>query len=229
MPYAKLVGKLLYASNCTRPDITTSVNYLSRFMTSPHLEHWLQARRVLRYLKGTLDKGLVFDKHIAYTLVAWQDSSFADGPSGKSRTGYVVLMCGAVVAWGSKLQPTVALSTMEAEYMSLCAATQEVMFLRQLLTELSIVLPLSTSMMEDNKGCIDVATNSMTTSKSKHINVKLHFVRDAISDGVIVMQWCSTHDMIAHILTKFSLPGHQHARLASRMMSGCFSVSRAMI
>ena len=83
MPYAKLVGKLLYASKCTRPDITASVNYLSRFMPSPHIEHWLQAKRVLRYLKGTLDKGLVFNKRIAYTHVAWQDSSFAYGPSGK--------------------------------------------------------------------------------------------------------------------------------------------------
>ena len=113
--------------------------------------------------------------------------------------------------------------------MSLCAATREVMFLRQLLTELSIVLPLPTFMMEDNKGCIAFAKNSMTTSKSKHNNVKLHFVRDAISANVIVMQWCSTHDMLADILTKFSLHGHQHARLASRMMSSCFSVSKAMI
>jgi hypothetical protein len=138
-------------------------------------------------------------------------------------------MCGAAVAWGSRLQPTVALSTMEAEYMSMCATTHEVMFLRQILTELSIVLPLPTFMMEDNKGCIAFAKNSMTTSKSKHINVKLHFVRDVISANAIVMQWCSTHDMLVDILTKFSLPGHQHARLASRMMSGCFSVSKAMI
>ena len=103
------------------------------------------------------------------------------------------------------------------------------MFLRQLLTELSIVLPLSTSMMEDNKGCIAFAKNSMTTSKSKHINVKLHFVRDAIRDNVIVMQWCSTHGIIAGTLTKISLPGHQHARLASKLMSGCFLVSKAMM
>ena len=114
MPFAKLVGKLLYASNCTRINITTSVNYLSRSMSSPHIEHWLQAKRVLRYLKGTLDKELMFNKHIAYTHVAWQDSSFDDGSSGKSRTGYAILMCGVVVAWGSRLQPTLCLSTMEA-------------------------------------------------------------------------------------------------------------------
>ena len=79
MPYAKLVGKLLYASNCTRPDITASVSYLSKFMSSPLVEHWLQAKRVVRYLKGTLDKGLMFRKQVAYIHVAWQDSSFDDG------------------------------------------------------------------------------------------------------------------------------------------------------
>ncbi len=113
--------------------------------------------------------------------------------------------------------------------MSLCSITQEVMFLPRLLTRLYIVLPRPTSMMEDNKGCIAFAKNSMTTSKSKHINVKLHFVRGTISNRVIVMQWCFTHDMIADILTKFSLPGHQHARLASIMMSSCFSMSTPMI
>jgi len=77
---------------------------------------------------------------VPYTPVAWQDSSFANKPDGKSRTWYAVLMCGSVVAYGSRLQPTVALSTMEAEYMALCAAVQEVMFLRQLLTELSLFL-----------------------------------------------------------------------------------------
>ena len=111
----KLVGKLLYASNCTRLDTIVSVNYLSRFMSSFHIDHWLQAKRVLRYLKGALDKGPMLNKHIVYTPIAWQDSSFADGHGGKSRTGYAVLMCGAVVAWGFRLQLIVALSTMEAE------------------------------------------------------------------------------------------------------------------
>jgi len=165
MPHAKLIGKLFYASNFTRPDITASVNYLSRYMSHPSVEHWLQAKRMLRYLKGTLDKGLIFNRTVPYTPVAWHDSSFVDGPDGKSRTWYAMLMCGSDVAWGSRLQPIVALSTMEAEYMALCVATQEVMFLRQLLTGLSLVLTHPTSMMEDNKRCISFAKNTMTTNK----------------------------------------------------------------
>ena len=117
-------------------------------------------------------------------------------------------MCGSAIAWGLRLQPTVALSTMEAEYMALCVATQEVVILRQLFNELSLVLKHPTSTMEDNKGGISFAKNTMTTNKYKHINVKMHFVRDAIRENIIVLQWCSTHDMIANILTKFSLPAH---------------------
>ena len=178
-------------------------------------------------MKGTQNKGLLFNRNVSFTPIAWQDSSFADGTDGKSRTGYAIFLCGYDVAWGSRLQPTVALSTMEAEYMALCFATQEVMFLRQLLTELSVVLPHPTSMMEDNKSCISFGKNSMTTSKSKHINGKMRFVRDVIRDNIIVVQWCSTHDMIADILTKFSLFAHEHSRLALRRMSRKFAVSRA--
>jgi hypothetical protein len=83
--------------------------------------------------------------------------------------------------------------------------------------------------MEDTKGCISFAKNTMTTNQSKHINVKMHFVRDAIRDKINVLQWCSTRDMIAGILTKFSLPAHQHSRLALRMMFGIFFVSTVMV
>jgi hypothetical protein len=121
MPFAQLIGKLQYASNYTRQNINASVNYLTRYMSNPHIEHeWLQAKRVLRYLKGTQNKDLMFNINVSFTPIAWQNSSFADRPDGKSRTGYEVLMCGFVVAWGSRLQPTMALSTMEAEYMALC-------------------------------------------------------------------------------------------------------------
>ena len=98
VPYAKLIGKLLYASNYTSPSINASVNYLIKYMSHPHVEHQLQAKRVLRYLKGTQDKGLLFDRNVPFTLITWQDSFFADGPDGKSRTGYAVLMCESVVA-----------------------------------------------------------------------------------------------------------------------------------
>ena len=136
--YTALVGKLLYLSNCTRPDITAAVNYLSRFMSCPaelHLEH---AKRVLRYIKGTMDYSLTYSGNCPPSPLCFQDASFGDGPDRRSRTGYVIIMCGAAIAWCSRLQSTVAMSTVEAEYMSLAAACQEILHVRQLLKSLGI-------------------------------------------------------------------------------------------
>ena len=133
----KLIGRLLYTSNCTRPDIDASVNYLSRLMSHPNVEHQHQAKR---FIQGIMDKRLMFNRGVAYIPEAWQDSSFADGLDVKSRTGFVVLTRRAPIAWDFKLQPIVPLSTMEAEYMALCDTTQEVMLLIRLLNEIFLVL-----------------------------------------------------------------------------------------
>ena len=217
--YAKLVGKLMYLVNCTRPDIAAAVSHLSRHMSNPTRRHWEQGKRVLRYLKGTMDYGINYDGSFSPFPKAWQDASYGDGPDMRSRTGFVVTMCGAAVLWGSRLQPSVALSTVEAEYMALAAAAQEVCFLRQLLMNLGMQIKKATEMMEDNKGCVALASNAMTTNKTKHINVKFHFVRDLVKDGTIAMTWCPTENMMADILTKFSLSAGRHKKLTFMMLN----------
>ena len=96
-------------------DIAAAVSHLSRYMSHPTKRHWEQGKRVLRYLAGTIDYCLNYSGDISPSLVCWQDASFGDGEDRKSRTGFVTMMCGAATAWGSRLQPTVALSTVEAE------------------------------------------------------------------------------------------------------------------
>ena len=93
-PFAKLIGKLLCCSNCTRPDITMAVNHLSRHMTSTTVCHWEQAKRVLRYLSGTLNLGITCNGKLPSKIMMWQDASFADGDARRSRTGFVAMMCG---------------------------------------------------------------------------------------------------------------------------------------
>ena len=124
-PFASLIGKLLYCSNCTRPDTAMAVNHMNRYMTSATVCHWEQAKRVLRYMKGTSQLSLTFNGRLPLKLLMWQDSSFGDGDARRSKTGYVAMICGSAIAWGSKFQPSVALSTTEAEYMALSATTQE--------------------------------------------------------------------------------------------------------
>ena len=217
--FAKLVGKLMYLANCTRPDIAAAVSHLSRYMSKPTCRHWEQGKRVLRYLKGTLDYSINYCSSSSPLPTAWQDASYGDGPNMRSRTGFLVTMCGAAVLWGSRLQPSVALSTVEAEYMALAAAAQEVCFLRQLLKNLGMEINKATAMMEDNKGCVALASNAMTTNKTKHINIRFHFVRDLVKDGTVELTWCPTENMLADILTKFSLPAARHKKLAMLMLN----------
>jgi hypothetical protein len=221
-PYAQLVGKLLYLANCTRPDIAAATSHLSRFMSKPTQSHWVQAKRVLRYLNGTKDLCLTYSGGISFEPIFWQDASYADGEERKSRTGLVAMMCGAAVLWAVRLQPTTALSTVEAEYMALAAAAQECGFIRQLLISLGIVLESATKMFEDNTGCISLANNPMTTGKTKHIDVRYHFIRDMVKSGSIQLVWCKSEDMLADALTKFSLSTVTHQRLISLMMTGVY-------
>jgi hypothetical protein len=192
-------------------------------MTSATLRHWEQAKRVLRYLSGTLNLGITYNGQLSPEILMWQDSSFDDGDARRSRTGFVAMMCGSVITWGSKLQPTVALSTVEAEYMALSASAQEVAFLRQLLVTLGEPLTGPTPMFEDNKGADSLANNKMTTFKSKHIDIRHHFVRDLVTANVLSIVWIGSAEMIADILTKNTLPAALHQKHTDMMLSGTYS------
>jgi hypothetical protein len=130
MPYQSLIGSFLYASVSTRPDITMDVRHFIMYMCDPSQSHWEQAQRVLRYLKGTVDSVLMHGGAPSSKVVVWSDSDYASDIGGerRSRTGYVFVLNCAAVSFKSQRQQTVALSTAEAEYMALTAATQEAMF-----------------------------------------------------------------------------------------------------
>jgi hypothetical protein len=206
------------------PDILADVSLLNMFMTSPTSRHWEQGKRVLRYVFGTKDYCLTFTGSISTNLLIWQDSSFVDGVERRSRTGFISMMSGGPVSRCSKLQKSVALSTFEAEYMALAASSQEGMFLRQLLPTIGSPIVDPTITFEDNESSISFASNDMTTSKPKHIDLKYHYIHDLIKQGSINIIWCPNDDMRAGILTKLSLPSSAHRKHALHMLSGTFSV-----
>ena len=185
--------------------------------------HFQLAKRVLRYIKGTITHGITYSGSVSPEPLCWQDASFADGPNRRSRTGFVVLMCGGAVVWGSRLQSTVALSTVEAEYMALAAACQELLFLRQQLDSFGFTFQRPLRIFEDNKGCIALATNAVTTNRTKHIDIKYHFVRQCVATQKVKLVWVESVHMLADILTKFSIPTVQHSSLSFRIMSGTYS------
>eukprot|EP00873_Tetraselmis_striata_P038072 jgi/Tetstr1/458336/TSEL_004301.t1 len=219
MPYQALVGSLLYAMVATRPDIAEAVSKLCRVMAKPEERHWQAAKRVLRYLKGTKTLGLTFSGGKADGLLhGYCDADWAgDVVSRRSTTGFVFMLCGAAVSWKSQLQATVALSTAEAEYMALCAAVCEALFLRELLRELCCAQSEATVIFEDNQSCIALTSNPMTNGRSKHIAIKYHFTREKVLSGEVAIEYCPTAQMVADALTK-ALGRLKHAEFAMQML-----------
>lgn len=132
VPYRQLVGALQFLVQVSRPDICFAVNVLSRYNENPGKEHWAAAKRVLRYLKGTIDMKITYTKR-PIEIQGYCDADWAgDEDERKSTTGYVFTLQGGAISWCSKRQPTVAISTTEAEFMSMTAAIQECIWLKKI-------------------------------------------------------------------------------------------------
>ena len=202
--YKSAVGMLLYLSGWTRPDITFAVSNVARYCSKPTKEHWVAVKRILRYLKGTSNFGLMYsNKDVDRPMTGFSDADWAsDVNDRKSTSGYLFMMSGAPISWKTKKQTCVALSTAEAEYIALSAATQEVTWLRQLLKDMLIEQTNPTIMYEDNQSAICIAQNPQYHSKMKHIDIKYHFVREKVLDNTIELSYCPTNDMLADMLTK---------------------------
>ena len=206
--YGSLVGALLYVALCTRPDIAHATGVLSRFIASPRAHHWIAAKRVLRYLAGTSHLGL------EYGGAGERDSTIVLGPNycdadwagdvtdRKSTTGYVMKVNGSTVSWASRKQTTVSLSSAEAEYMAAGAAAQEVLWLRALLRDLGFEQRSATVVLCDNQAAIAIASDDVHHARTKHIDIRHHFIRDHVASGVLALRWVSTHAQEADVLTK---------------------------
>ena len=205
--YMSIVGSLMYASVVCRPDITFAVQALSRHFQSCGPDHLNAAERVLKYLRGTIDKGIIYKSGTsagkAAGLIGYSDSDWgSDTDTRRSTTGYLFTFNRGAISWGSRLQATVALSSSEAEYMALTAATQEAIHLRQLLADLGISISNSTIIYEDNVGCIAMSSNPVFHKRTKHIAIKYHFVRERVESGEVNVKYVPTNQQLADILTK---------------------------
>eukprot|EP00873_Tetraselmis_striata_P042814 jgi/Tetstr1/463078/TSEL_008013.t1 len=216
--FRSLIGGLMYASTATRPDITEAVNRLCRAMSAPTRAHMEDAKHVLRYLKKYPDRGITFGGSDVLQLAGWSDSNHATMTSqGKATCGFYYTICGGAVSYKSLLQSIVTLSTAEAEYVAMAIATQEVMFIRQMLQELGLALDGPTPIGEDNQACIAIATNDVTSSRTKHMDICYHFVREACKNGDINIHYVETREMAADMFTK-PLRNPLFAKFAAKVM-----------
>lgn len=201
--YQSAVGSLLFLSMWTRPDITYAVGNVAKFCAKPSKKHWEAVKRIMRYLKGTINLGLQYEKGNSEECIGYSDADWAgDVQDRKSTSGYMFQMSGTAVSWRSKKQSCVALSTAEAEYMALASAAQEAVWLKQLVEELTSKSAKPIVVHEDNQAAIKMTKNPQFHGRAKHIAIKYHFIREQVERGTVKLEYCPTEDMLADILTK---------------------------
>ncbi|KAJ0919654.1 putative RNA-directed DNA polymerase [Helianthus annuus] len=200
--FQKLIGKLIYLS-LTRPDISYTVQFLSQFMHSPKEVHLNLALRLLRYLKKSPGKGLVFKKSANLELIGFADSDWAKClTTRKSVTGFCIFLGDCLVSWKSKKQSTVSRSTAEAEYRAMCSATCELMWLKNLLSELNVICSLPMVLHCDSEAAMSIAANPVFHERTKHFELDLHFLREKVANGVINPIKVISEKQLADIFTK---------------------------
>ncbi|CAL1407137.1 unnamed protein product [Linum trigynum] len=200
--YRSLVGSLIYLTH-TRPDICHSVSLISRFMNEPSKLHFAAAKRILRYLQGTKKLGLTYKKEAESKLTGYTDSDWAGSlDDRKSTSGYIFCLGSKPISWSSKKQKAVALSSAEAEYIAATDAACEAVWLKRLIFDLQQNENGPTIIHCDNMSAIAMTKNPVFHARSKHIELRHHFIRDLVNEGLIEMEFINTNDQPADIMTK---------------------------
>ncbi|KAL9444243.1 hypothetical protein AB3S75_017429 [Citrus x aurantiifolia] len=200
--YRSIIGCLMYLT-ATRPDIMFAVSLLSRYMHCASELHYKAAKRVLRYIKGTLDHGIKFEKEDKLILHGFADSDWAGSCDDmRSTSGYLFSLGSGCFCWSSKKQEIVAQSTAEAEYIAAAAAVNQALWLRKLMTDLKMIQNYATEIFVDNQAAIAISNNPVFHGKTKHFKIKYYFVREVQKNDEVRLVYCKTEDQLADILTK---------------------------
>jgi hypothetical protein len=200
--YRQTIGSLMYLTNI-RPDICFAVNTLSQFLVEPRRVHLVAAKHVMRYLKGTLDYGLIYDGDHDFTLIGYTNAEWAGSVADrKSTSGCCFSMGLAMISWQSRKQSSISLSTAEAKYITACSASCKAIWLRKLLTGLFDLEMRATAIICDNQSCIKMTENPVFHDRSKHIEICYHFIRDMVQRGALKLQYISTDEQVADVMTK---------------------------
>jgi hypothetical protein len=202
--YRSLVGALHYLT-FTRPDISFSVHQVCQYMSAPTTVHLAAAKRILRYLQGTLNHGIAFTPGPLH-LSAYTDADWAGDPDDRrSTSGYLVYIGSNPITWSAKKKPTVSRSSTESEYRALAIASAKLCWIRTLLKDLGIFISHTPILWCDNVSALAIASNPVFHARTKHIEVDFHFVRERVLRKDLEVKFVSTIDQLADIFTK-SLP-----------------------
>jgi hypothetical protein len=200
--YRQIIGLLMYLTN-TRPDICFDVNTLTQFLVEPRHVHLVVAKHVMRYLKGTLDCGLSYNGDHDFRLSGYTDLDWVGSISDKKNTLGCCFSLGlAMISRKSRKESSIALITTEAEYIVACSASCQAIWLRKLLTVQFDLEMEAIMILCDNQSCIEMTQNHVFHDKSKHIEIRYHYICDMVLRGAIKLQYVITNEKVAYVLTK---------------------------
>src|SRR5262249_10981328 len=205
IPYASVVGSLMYAQTCTRPDISFAVGMLGRYQSNPGLDHWKAAKKVLRYLQGTKDLMLTYRRSDNLEVIGYSDSDFAGCvDTRKSTFGYLFLLARGAISWKSAKQSVIAASTMEAEFVACFEATVQGNWLRNFISGLGIVDSIAKPLKIycDNSAAVFFSKNDKYSKGAKHMELKYFAVKEEVQKQRVSIEHISTNFMVADPLTK---------------------------
>jgi hypothetical protein len=203
--YQSKVGSLTYGMQGTRPDIAYAVSLFSRFLAKPTRSHVKALQGVFRYIKKTVDLGIVYNRHDSKGLHAYTDADWAGSTlvgDSKSTSGYVVMLAGGPIAWSSRRQPTIATSSTYAEYVSQANTIKQACHLIQFLGEVYQFPKLPLKIYADNRGAQALSRNPEFHAKAKHIQLSVHFQREKVEKGLVELVHVATEDQAADGFTK---------------------------
>ena len=213
--YREAVGSLMYAALGTRPDISYAISTVSRFCSNPGTPHWEAVRRIYRYLIGTKDLRLTY-RWTRKPLQGYMDADGSMSEDQKAISGYAFLIDGGAMSWASKKQEIVSLSTTESEYVAATHATKEALWLCSFIGEVLIPLDEPITLFSDNQSAIALAKDHQYHARTKHIDIRFHFIHWVVDNGKIHLVFCPTNDMVADTLTK-ALPSPKVKHFAAEL------------
>ena len=202
--YRNIVGGLQYLT-LTRPDISFAVNKVCQFLSQPTEVHWEAVKRILRYVKGTINTGLHFRKSPSTGISIFTDADWAGCVDDRRSTGGFAIFVGPnLISWSSKKQPTVSRSSTKAEYKALANGAAEAIWVESLLKELGIQQQRTPILWCDNIGATYLTTNPVFHARTKHIEIDFHFVRERVAAGALQVRFISSDDQLADVFTKLA-------------------------
>lgn len=217
-PYREAVGGLMYLATATRPDIAFAVNNASRHLENPKPCDCSAVKRIFKYIKGTIGFGIKFKPTLPISLSIYSDADYGgDLDTRRSTTGFVLMIGGGAISWCSQRQPTVALSTTESEYVAASQTLKELIWVNRLLREIVPSVNIVPHLNIDNQSAIKLIKNPEFHKRTKHIDIKYHFIREQYQKSVFEPIYVQSKDQIADIFTK-PLPKESFARF--RLMMG---------